>query len=393
MGIKEIGCSPHVVRQRVRTFFLGRTAAHDRRVIIPDSSARDRVHRAEKRASRRFGWLLAVMGVAVLVSAFAACLFGRMDIPPDQVARALLHGFGWTGEQAVDETRTVVIFDIRFSRVLLSMLVGLSLAVAGTVFQGILRNPLADPFTIGVSTGAAFGASLAIFLGFGAGSFLGFGLLPAAALAGALAALFFVIALGRIEGQLRRDTMILAGIVVATFLSALISLLKSLDEESVASIVFWVMGSFQGRGWPHTLFVLPYAAAGLAVIWIHARELDILAMGDLQAVQVGVDLEKVRLILLVGASLLTAAAVAVSGVIGFVGLIVPHLVRMTVGAEHRRLLTLSGLLGAVTLLWSDVLARTLLPGGEELPVGVVTALMGGPFFCVLLKRHKRRIGL
>jgi len=337
--------------------------------------------------------LLAVMAAVVILSAFAACLFGRIDIPPAAVGKALLSGFGWDGAQAVDETRRLVVFDIRFSRVLLSMLVGLSLAVAGAVFQGILRNPLADPFTIGVSTGAAFGASLAIFLGLGARSVLGFGLLPAAALAGAMAALFFVIALGRIEGHLRRDTMILAGIVVATFLSALISLLKSLDEESVASIVFWVMGSFQGRGWTHTLFALPYAAAGLALVGFHARELDILAMGDLQAVQVGVNLERVRLVLLLGASLLTAAAVSVSGVIGFVGLIVPHLVRMTVGAEHRRLLALSGLLGAVTLLWSDVLARTLLPGGEELPVGVVTALMGGPFFCILLKRHKRRIGL
>ena len=355
--------------------------------------SREQVLRGERRTSLRFGLMLAVMAALVIFSAFAACLFGRIDIPPVEVGRALLSGFGWDGARAVDETRRLVVFDIRFSRVLLSMIVGLSLAVAGAVFQGILRNPLADPFTIGVSTGAAFGASLAIFLGLGARSVLGFGLLPAAALAGALAALFFVIALGRIEGHLRRDTMILAGIVVATFLSALISLLKSLDEESVASIVFWVMGSFQGRGWTHTLFALPYAAAGLALIGFHARELDILAMGDLQAVQVGVDLERVRLVLLLGASLLTASAVSVSGVIGFVGLIVPHLVRMTVGAEHRRLLALSGLLGAVTLLWSDVLARTLLPGGEELPVGVVTALMGGPFFCVLLKRHKRRIGL
>lgn len=362
-------------------------------VVNTNSLTRERLLSAEKRGSLRFGVLLAGMLVVVTLSAFAACLFGRMDIPPAEAAKALLSGFGWTGEPAVDETKRLVIFDIRFSRVLLSMLVGLSLAVAGTVFQGILRNPLADPFTIGVSTGAAFGASLAIFMGLGARSYLGFGLLPAAALGGAVAALFSVIALARIEGQLRRDTMILAGIVVATFLSALISLLKSLDEESVASIVFWVMGSFQGRGWPHAVFMLPYAAAGLVMIWFHARELDILAMGDLQAVQVGVDLERVRLILLIGASLLTAAAVSVSGVIGFVGLIVPHLVRMTVGAEHHRLLVLSGLLGAVTLLWSDVLARTLLPGGEELPVGVVTALLGGPFFCVLLKRQKRRIGL
>lgn len=359
----------------------------------PVSRVRLRVRLGEEQAVRRFAFLLGALAVLTILSAFAASLFGRIDIPAADVGRALLAGFGWKESPAVDETLRVVVFDIRFSRIVLSMLVGLSLALAGAVFQGILRNPLADPFTIGVSTGAAFGASLALFLGLGARSLLGVGLLPAAALGGALAALFAVIALGRIEGQLRRDTMILAGIVVATFLSALISLLKSLDEDSVASIVFWVMGSLQGRGWSHVLFMLPYLIAGLGIVFLYAREMDILALGDLQAVQVGVDLERIRLILLIGASLLTAAAVAVSGVIGFVGLIVPHLVRMTAGAEHRRLLPLSALLGAVVLLWSDVLARTLLPGGEELPVGVVTALLGGPFFCVLLKRHKRGSGL
>jgi len=264
----------------------------------------------------------------------------------------------------------------------------MALAVAGTVFQGILRNPLADPFTIGVSTGAAFGASLALFFGLGSKTFLGLGLLPLGALAGAMAALFAVITLGRIDGQLRRDTMVLAGIVVATFLSALISLIKSLNEESVASIVFWVMGSFQGRGWHHVAFALPYIITGLGVIWVYSRELDILSMGDTQAKQMGVHTERVRLRLMIGASLLTAAAVSVSGVIGFIGLVMPHLIRMTIGAEHRKLLGLSALLGGIALLWSDVLARILLPGGEELPVGVVTALMGGPFFCFLLKRRK-----
>jgi iron complex transport system permease protein len=273
------------------------------------------------------------------------------------------------------------------------MLVGMALAVAGTVFQGILRNPLADPFTLGVSTGAAFGASLALFLGLGSTTFLGLGLLPLGSLAGALATLFAVITLGRINGQVRRDTMILAGIVVATFLSALISLIKSLNEESVASIVFWVMGSFQGRSWNHVAFVLPYMIAGLIIIWFYSRELDILAMGDTQARQMGVHSDRIRLRLMIGASLLTAGAVSVSGVIGFIGLVMPHLIRMTVGAEHRRLLILSALLGGLALLWSDVLARLLLPGGEELPVGVVPALMGGPFFCFLLKRRKVGTGL
>jgi len=165
-------------------------------------------------------------------------------------------------------------------------------------------------------------------------------------------------------------------------------LIKALDEEAVSAIVFWVMGSFQGRGWIHVAFSLPYLLLGLYLVAKCARELDIMTMGEVQARQLGVEVERVRRRLLVGASLLTAAAVSVSGVIGFVGLVVPHLVRMTIGAAHQRLMIFSGLLGGLALLWSDVVSRTLLPGGEELPVGVVTALVGGPFFCLLLKRRR-----
>lgn len=357
------------------------------------ANTRDDILQLEDRAGKRFAVILSLLLLVSLFSLFGASLFGRLDIPASGVWKSLLAGSGLSGDTDLNPTWEVVVFNIRFSRICLSMLVGIALAVAGTVFQGILRNPLADPFTIGVSTGAAFGASLALFLGFGSRTFMGLGLLPLGSLAGAVAALFAVIALGRIDGQLRRGTMVLAGIVVATFLSALISLIKSLNEESVASIVFWVMGSFQGRGWTQVAFALPYMAVGLGIIWIYSRELDILSMGDTQARQMGVSTDRVRLRLLIGASLLTAAAVSVSGVIGFVGLVMPHLVRMTIGAEHRKLLVLSGLLGGIALLWSDVLARVLLPGGEELPVGVVTALMGGPFFCFLLKRQKGGTGL
>jgi iron complex transport system permease protein len=335
---------------------------------------------------------LALLIAGALASLFLACLFGRIDIPPWGVVHSIGAGLGLASAPE-DSAWKVVVFDIRFSRVCLSSLVGAALAVSGAAFQGILRNPLADPFTLGVSTGAALGASLAIFLGLGSGTFLGLGLLPLAALGGALAALVVVMALGRVNGRLRRDTMVLAGIVVATFLSALISLLKSLDEESVSSIVFWVMGSFQGRGWTHVGFALPYAIVGFVMVGAYARELDILTLGDAQARQLGVDAHRLRARILVGAGLLTAAAVSVSGVIGFVGLVAPHLVRITAGPEHRRLIVLSALLGMIALTWSDVAARTLLPEGEELPVGVVTALLGGPFFCLLLKGRKEAVSI
>lgn len=363
------------------------------RRMSPTGNNREQISQREAKARRKFGFLLSLLIVGAVLSLFLASLFGRLDISVADVAKSILAGLGFNLDPDLDSTWVVVVFNIRLSRICLSLLVGMALAVAGTVFQGILRNPLADPFTLGVSTGAAFGGSLALFLGFGSTTVLGLGLLPLGSLAGALAALFAVIALGRINGQVRRDTMILAGIVVATFLSALISLIKSLNEESVASIVFWVMGSFQGRSWTHVAFALPYMVGGLVIIWFYSRELDILAMGDTQARQMGVHSDRVRLRLMIGASLLTAGAVSVSGVIGFIGLVMPHLIRMTIGAEHRRLLILSALLGGLALLWSDVVARILLPGGEELPVGVVTALMGGPFFCFLLKRRKVGSGL
>ncbi|NDV21727.1 iron ABC transporter permease [Desulfovibrio sp. JC022] len=330
-----------------------------------------------------------VLSLLVPISIFAACLFGAYPTESAQVLAAFKTALG-LGADKVDSALSFIIIDLRLSRVCLSFLVGMSLAVAGTVYQGILRNPLADPFTLGVSSGAAFGASLAIFSGstmLGAELWSRFGnlFLPLAALAGAMAALGAVLMLGRIGGRLRRETMVLAGIVVATFLSALISLLKSLDEESVTSIVFWIMGSFQGRGWSHLQLFMPYFIAGMIPLIYYSRELDILSLGETQARHLGMDVSRVRMALLIGSGLLTGAAVAVSGIIGFVGLIVPHLVRMFQGAEHRPLLLSSSLLGGLLLVWSDVIARSLLSGGEELPVGVVTALLGGPFFCIVLR--------
>jgi iron complex transport system permease protein len=350
--------------------------------------SREAIYQQKAQAARKFGYCLAGLIGAAVMSVFLGCMFGRLPIPMASVFQAFLAKAGLLGAGFLEPTWEEVIFQIRLSRICLSLLVGMSLAVAGTTFQGVLRNPLADPFTLGVSTGAACAASLAIFMGLAAKTAFGMGLLPLAALGGAMAALAAVLTLGRVNGRLRRDTLILAGIVVATFLSALISLLKSLDEESVSSIVFWVMGSFQGRGWPQVIFALPYILAGLIIVGWNSRELDLLALGEMQARQMGVEVDRARRRLLIGASLLTAGAVSVSGIIGFVGLVVPHLLRLVIGAEHRPLLILAGILGGLALLWSDVLARVILPGGEELPVGVVTAILGGPFFCLLLKRRR-----
>jgi iron complex transport system permease protein len=318
----------------------------------------------------------------------AACLLGPYPVPVEAVFKALWPG----GGDGLDPALRRVVLDLRLARALLAWLTGASLAVSGAVFQGLLRNPLADPFTLGVSTGAAFGAALAIALGLSGGLWAGVGFLPPAALLGALGALAAVLLVSRgLGGGLRRETLVLAGIVVSTFLSALISLVKALDEASVTGIVFWILGSFQGRGWAHVALFAPYAALGLGAAWLLARDLDLLCLGETQARLLGVHAGRSRLILLCAASLSAAAAVSVSGVIGFVGLVAPHGARLVLGAEHRTLLLGSALAGGLLLVGADALARTILPGGAELPVGVLTALIGGPFFCLLLRRRARGV--
>jgi iron complex transport system permease protein len=337
------------------------------------------------------GWLGLL--VLIVVTAFLTSGVGSFEIPYKTIWRIWLSPLNSAWAEGVDDTVRYIVVHVRLARVCLALAVGGSLALAGAVYQGVLLNPLADPFTLGVSTGAAFGASLAILSGWGAVHFLGVSALPLAAFAGALGALYLVYILGRMDGRINPTTLVLAGIIVSTFLSAWISLLKSLNEDSVSTIVFWIMGSLSGKSWTHVLLVLPYLAAGGAVILLYARELDLLSLGDIQAQQLGVDVPRMRFRLLLAASLVTAAGVAVSGVIGFVGLVVPHLVRLSIGPRHGRLLPATLIAGGLLVLLADTLARSLLGSGEELPVGVVTAILGGPFFCYLLLHRKTHIPL
>ncbi len=330
----------------------------------------------------------ATIFLAYVTLFFVGLWYGRYPLTWSQLLQVLAKG----PASADTDLAATIVFKIRLSRLVLASLVGVSLSTSGVVFQGLLRNPLADPFTLGVSTGAAFGATVAMILGLGIGwSLGGLGLLPVICMLGALLALFVVIRLSQSGGILMPAQMILAGIVVSTFLSALISLMKSLDEESLSAIVFWMLGSFSGRGWVHAVFSAPYIFAGLFFSLLYSRQLNIMTLGDSEAYHLGVDVKNTRLILLVSACLSTAAAVAVSGVIGFIGLVVPHLVRMLQGPEHKRLLIGSALLGALLMVASDLTAQNLLPDGEELPVGVITTLIGGPFFCYILTLKKREL--
>lgn len=325
------------------------------------------------------GPLLLCAGAVLLLSIGAACALGAYPVPFHTVARILAGGFFST----TDDPAATIVLQLRLSRVCLALLSGCGLAVSGAVFQGILRNPLADPFTLGVSGGAAFGAALAIACGLAAP------LYPLAALTGAAAALACVLVLATSNGSLQRETLVLAGVVTSAFLAALIALVKALDEDSVAGIVFWIMGSFQGRGWHDMPVLLPGFILGMAPIILLTRELDVLSLGDADARHLGVNASAARLWLLLGASAVTASCVAVSGIIGFVGLVIPHLVRLTLGGKHKSLLLGSAFCGAILLLWADAFARSVLADGVELPVGVITALLGGPFFCWLLRRAGR----
>ncbi len=329
----------------------------------------------------------------IVLAAFVTSGIGPLEVSYKAILKLWLSPFHPAWATDLDDTLRYIVIHVRLARIVLALAVGGALALAGAVYQGVLLNPLADPFTLGVSTGAAFGASLAIIAGIGGIHLLGISSLPVAAFAGALTALYLVYLLGRMDGRIHVTTLVLAGIIVSTFLSACISLLKSLNEDSVSTIVFWIMGSLSGKSWTHVLLVVPYLFVGGGVIFWYTRELDLLSLGDIQAQHLGVDVPRMRFFLLLASSLVTAAAVSVSGVIGFVGLVVPHLVRLAIGPRHRRLLPAVLLLGGLLVLIADTIARSLLTSGEELPVGVVTAILGGPFFCYLLLHRKKYLQL
>jgi iron complex transport system permease protein len=285
-------------------------------------------------------------------------------------------------------TAATILLEVRLPRIALAAVVGAALAVSGTAFQGLLRNPLADPFILGTSSGAAFAATLVIALG-GARGAASSWLLPGASFGGAFLALVAVYALARTHGRVPVETLLLSGVIVNAFLFALVLLVLALARVEAVEILLWLMGSL-------SLAVRPgLVGAGAAIvllasiaIWTMARDLDAMSLGEEQAAHLGVATEGLKRRLFVVVSLLVGAAVSVSGIIGFVGLIVPHLARMVVGAAHRVLLPASALLGAVVLVVADTVARSALPA-QELPVGVVTALLGAPFFIVLLRRRKR----
>jgi len=286
--------------------------------------------------------------------------------------------------EGLDAIIPVVVMDVRLPRILSAGFVGGGLAMSGVVFQGILLNPLADPYTLGVSAGAAFGASLALLLNIG---FLGLYSVPMFAFFGAAATLLFVIYLSSSSGGFSSNNLILSGIIVAAILSAGISFLKYVADEQVAVIVFWLMGSFASKTWADVGLILGFVCAGFLIFIFFGRDINLMSLGNRTASSLGVDTRKVTLVLLVAASLVAAVCVSVSGIIGFVGLLVPHMARLLCGPDNRRLVPISLLAGAILLLAADTITRAVLP--SEIPIGVLTALIGGPFFCYIFRKQQK----
>jgi len=282
-----------------------------------------------------------------------------------------------------------IVLEIRLPRVILAGLVGAALAIAGATYQGLFRNPLADPYLIGVAQGAALGAVIGFLLP-PAWHTIGPGIIPLLAFCGALASTATVYGLARVGKTLPVTTLILAGVALGALLSSIVSYLIITSGEKMHGIMFWLMGSFSLSQWSEAIIVLPYVLLGVIIILLYARPLNLVQLDEEQAQQLGVNVERLKLTLLTAATLITAAAVSFVGIIGFVGIIIPHAVRLIWGADHRFLLPLSVLTGAIFLILADLIARTVM-APTEIPIGVITALVGAPFFLYLLRSRKRVI--
>jgi iron complex transport system permease protein len=338
------------------------------------------------------GRAYAILGLLLLLAVMVvfATTVGSVQIPFLTTSGILLSKL-----PLIDITPTwpnaleTIILEIRLPRVILAGVVGAALAIAGATYQGLFRNPLADPYLIGVAQGAALGAVIGFllpvtWLG------IGFGTVPIFAFTGALVSVVIVYTLARVGGALPVTTLILAGVALGAFLMAIVSYLVITSEEEIHGIMFWLMGSFSLSQWSEVKFVLPSVVVGVVIILLYARSLNVMQLDEAQAQQLGVNVEKLKLILLMAATLITAAAVSFVGIIGFVGIIIPHAVRLIWGPDHRFLLPLSVLTGAIFLILADIVARTAL-APSEIPIGVITAFCGVPFFLYLLRRRTKVI--
>ena len=340
-------------------------------------------------AKRRFKWALAliVLIAGLVLTMLFALGTGPTPIPGTTVAKILVNRVSLIGPifpQTWPSVYETIVIDVRLPRVILGVLVGSALATAGCAMQGLFKNPMASPYILGVASGAAFGAALGLVLGISLYS------LPLTAFLFALLAVFLVYNIARTRGRVPIETLLLSGIAVGLFFSALVSLLVYVAGEKIYGIVFWMMGGLWASSWDKVVMVSPLIILGIIMLFLFAKDLNAMLLGEEPAMHLGIEVETIKKIILIFAALITAASVCVVGTIGFVGLIIPHMMRIVVGPDHRILLPSSILFGAIFLVGADTLARSVIQP-TEIPVGIITALFGAPFFIYLLKARKKQI--
>lgn len=349
--------------------------------MLLDQEERESTEDVPTRPPRVLPTRFLVAGLVCLFGAMAAAaMTGPVSLPPARILSEITSRLPFGGAQAgLSERDGAILWELRLPRIVLAALVGAMLSAAGAAFQGVFRNPLADPYLLGAASGAALGATLAIAAGTAGPA------VPVAAFTGGLAGVGLAYTLGRsVRGASGPVALILAGVAVASFLTAIQTFVQQSNQETFRGVYRWLLGGLSTSGWREVTLVLPYLVASSAVLLLHRRLLDVLSVGDTETESLGVPAARVRLWVILAATLGTAAAVAAGGLIGFVGIIVPHTVRLMAGSSYRIVLPLSLVFGAAFLVLADLLARTVI-SPAEVPIGVVTAFFGAPFFAVVLR--------
>lgn len=337
--------------------------------------------------------LLAMLIIGLFATITICVLIGVANITILDSTKLILNKLPIVGKYInisnIRGSHIAIVQNIRLPRVLLAFLVGYGLSIVGVAFQGMFKNPMADPFIVGTSSGAALGAAIAILLKLNKTLF-NMGAVSVFAFLGALLATFITYNIAAVKGRVPVTRLLLGGVAVSQFLTAIMSFLMAISTKDMNTIIFWTMGSLSARGWKHIQIVIIPVILGSLVIYIFAKDLNVMLLGEESAQSMGVEVEKVKKIVLTMSVIVTSFLVSVSGIIGFVGLIIPHIVRLLIGPDHKIIIPASGLLGGIFLIVADTLARTVI-APTEVPVGIITALAGGPFFIYLLRKREKNI--
>lgn len=333
---------------------------------------------------------LSLSCVVLLALMVYAITLGSVYIEPELILRSILEWikYGMDGVTCDDSIR-FIIFEVRLPRIILAVLTGSLLSMAGAVYQAIFQNPMADPYVIGISSGAAFGATIAIIF-LPPMMLLGNSIVSLAAFLSAILTSILVYFISKTKRGVDTFSLLLTGVVISTVLSSFISLMMLAHQDEAMKIMTWTMGSFNAKSWNHVITILIPTVIGIFFTIYHGKDLNVLVMGEEEAMTMGLDTKRLKRNMLLICALLTSIAVSVSGIIGFVGLIVPHFIRLIFGSEHKFLLKASFVFGAIFMLLSDTIARSLIDG-FEVPVGIITSLIGGPLFLILLVRYRRNL--